>query len=159
MRMLTNFVLLVAIAATTMVSCERESVEPRDNQQETNALRSSHWKGSFGRQGENTYTDDNGEEQVYHWGRAYFVKISFADDSTADYSVRVYESNDGPYGDGMPHLTADSKYQATYSFAGDTGCFYGSDDIFKDAAMRLVGVDSLEINSRHGWIGFTSYTP
>lgn len=145
-----------AMLLTTAVGCEKEKTETPNTPQEQNVLKGTKWDGAYGRQGEWPWTDDNGEEHICHWRKSYFVKIDFATDSNVSYSIRIYESNDGPYGDGSPHLYGDYTYHSTYTFAGDTGHFYGGgDDSYNNAAIRLVNTDSIEIETTYGWKGFS----
>lgn len=66
------------------------------------------------------------------------------------------KDNDGPYGNGGPELHGDYTYHSTYTFAGDTGHFYGGgDDSYNNAAIRLVNTDSIEIETTYGWKGFS----
>ena len=89
----------------------------------------------------------------------YFIDIDFETDSNACYTYDIWGEDDGPCSNGiLPY--GKYTYHSPYAFSGDTGRFYGNvHSELSLSAIRLVNPDSIEIESNHGWIGFSKVQP
>ena len=155
----TIFALAVLCGIGLMAGCEKEETGTQNAPQDQNVLKGTKWKGRCHRNGESPCTYDDGEEYILHWWERYFIDIDFETDSNTCYTIDIWGGDDGPYCYG-PQWYGKYTYHSSYAFSGDTGRFYSNvHSELSLSAIRLVNPDSIEIESNHGWIGFSKVQP